>query len=37
MENGIHPLNGPENADSYQRFLIRNIKQAAYNLTKEKS
>ena len=36
MENAIHPLNGPEHTDSYQRFLKRNIKQVAYNLTKEK-
>ena len=25
MENGIHPLNGPEHADSYQRLLMRNF------------
>ena len=25
MENGIHPLNGPEHADSHQRLLMRNF------------
>ena len=25
MENGIHPSNGPEHVDSYQRLLMRNF------------